>query len=254
MNMNSLLEAKTFVEKDELVESSLVDADLYVKYQFPEKAFGVLRKAIKRTPNSISLREKMREISIVYQNLNEATEQCMALAGLYTANKEFDLAHDRLREAKTFDPRISIASGLEAIKKESKEVDGRFNLSNKANDGFALAGDISFISIFDVVEVIENACITGLLILKSEEQIASIAFNDGRIADAQVNGVNDTEAFREIIEIKTGRFEFSITDEKFPEVIKVASNKNFLLNTVASIEVERAEKMGARDLSQEEIA
>ncbi|MGB0942292.1 MAG: hypothetical protein ACPGUE_07825 [Marinomonas sp.] len=66
--------------------------------------------------------------------------------------------------------------------------------------------------------------------------------------------VKDMDAFREIIEIETGRFEFSVTEEEFPEVIKVNSNKNFLLNTLASLDAEKAEKMGTRDLSKEEIA
>lgn len=254
--MSDFTGIKQSIERDALVETALVDADLYVKYQSPNKAFETLREAIERHPHSIPLREKMREIGVVYQNSDEASEQCLALAGLYTASGDFDLAHDRLKEAKTLDPRVSIAAGIEAIKKaSSKRMDGGFrSSSDRSRKDFAFAGDIALVSIFDAVEVIENSRMTGLFVLKSEDRIASIAFNEGKIVDAQANGVNDMDAFREIIEIESGRFEFSVTDEDFPEVIRVNSNKNFLLNTLASLDAERAEKMGTRDLSKEEIA
>ena len=254
--MSDFAGIKQSIERDELVETTLVDADLYVKYQSPDKAFETLREGIKRHPHSIPLREKMREIGVVYQNSNEASEQCLALAGLYTGSGDFDLAHDRLKEAKTLDPRVSIAAGIEAIKQaSSKKMNGGFNYSSERSDeDFALSGDIALVSIFDAVEVIENSRMTGLFVLKSDDRIASIAFNEGRIVDAQANGVNDMDAFREIIEIESGRFEFSVTKDEFPEVIKVNSNKNFLLNTLASLDAEKAEKMGTRDLSKEEIA
>ncbi|NNE97599.1 MAG: DUF4388 domain-containing protein [Pyrinomonadaceae bacterium] len=254
--MSDFTGIKQSIERDESVETTLVDADLYVKYQSPNKAFETLREGIKRHPHSVPLREKMREIGVVYQNSDEASEQCLALAGLYTATGDFDLAHDRLKEAKALDPRVSIAAGLEAIKKaSSKTMDSGFSrVSGGSETEFAFAGDIALVSIFDAVEVIENSRMTGLFVLKSEDRIASIAFNQGKIVDAQANGVNDMDAFREIIGIETGRFEFSVTDEEFPEVISVNSNKNFLLNTLASLDAEKAEKMGTRDLSQEEIA
>ena len=191
--MSNFAGIKKSIERDDLVETTLVDVDLYVKYQSPDKAFEVLREGIKRHPHSVSLREKMREISVVYQNSNEAAEQCMALAGLYTGREDFDLAHDRLKEAKTLDPRVSIAAGLEAIKQASAKITNNgFGSSTESSGGdYALAGDIALVSIFDAVEVIENARMTGLFVLKSEDRIASIAFNEGRIVDAQANGVND---------------------------------------------------------------
>src|SRR5690606_6062952 len=99
------------------IESVLLDADLFVKYASTEKAFALLRESIDRSPRSIPLREKMRDISIKQKNLNEAARQCLALVTLYIAREEFDLAYDRLQEAKLLDPRISVAPGLEAIRR-----------------------------------------------------------------------------------------------------------------------------------------
>jgi hypothetical protein len=36
---------------------------------------------------------------------------------LYIGREEFDLAYDRLQEAKLLDPRVSVAPGLEAIRR-----------------------------------------------------------------------------------------------------------------------------------------
>jgi len=96
------------------IESVLLDADLFVKYSSPEKAFELLRTSLERSPRSISLREKMRDICVKQKNLNEAARQCLALVSLYINREDFDLAYDRLQEAKLLDPRISVAPGLEA--------------------------------------------------------------------------------------------------------------------------------------------
>ena len=53
------------------IESVLLDADLFVKYSSPEKAFELLRSALERSPRSISLREKMRDICVKQKNLKE---------------------------------------------------------------------------------------------------------------------------------------------------------------------------------------
>src|SRR5262249_60148801 len=99
------------------LEAVLLDADLFVKYSSPEKAFALLRESLERSPRSIPLREKMREICVKQRNLDEAARQCLALVSLYIGREDFDLAYDRLQAAKLLDPRISVAPGLEAIRR-----------------------------------------------------------------------------------------------------------------------------------------
>ena len=60
------------------LESVLLDADLFVKYSSPEKAFNLLRESLDRSPRSIPLREKMRDICVKQRNLDEAARQCLA--------------------------------------------------------------------------------------------------------------------------------------------------------------------------------
>src|SRR5881628_821096 len=99
------------------VETALLDADLFLKYGSPDRALKRLKTALERSPRSINLREKMREVAASHKHPEEAARHCLALASLYIERDNFDAAHDRLLEAKQLDNRISIASGLEAIRR-----------------------------------------------------------------------------------------------------------------------------------------
>ena len=237
------------------IESVLLDADLFVKYKSPEKAFTLLRESIKRSPRSIPLREKLREVCIAHKNATEAARQCLALVSLYIGKEDFDLAYDRLQEAKLLDPRISVAPGLEAIRRARRPdfATTRDKYPQAVRTDVALAGNIGLVSIFDAVQVIEHSRMTGLLVLKSDQTLASVSFNEGTIVDAEADGTNGQKAFRTIIEINSGTFEFATSETEFPVVIDVNSNTNFLLDTLTSLETERAEKSGMRSLSTTEL-
>ena len=253
--MNQVLDRPSIPVSEVSIESVLLDADLFVKYRSPEKAFGLLRESIERSPRSISLREKMRDICITQKNLDEAARQCLALVTLYIGREEFDLAYDRLQEAKLLDPRISVAPGLEAIRRARRPefAPTRDKTPQKIRTDVTFAGNLAYVSIFDAVQVIENSKMTGLLVLKSDLHLASVSFNEGKIVDAECNGHNGHKAFREIIEISNGTFEFSISDFEFPIVIAISSNTNFLLDVLTELDNERAEKQGLRNLNDEDF-
>ncbi|MGI8670220.1 MAG: DUF4388 domain-containing protein [Aridibacter sp.] len=251
--MSQVLEQELVTEVS--IESVLLDADLFVKYKSPEKAFNLLRNSIKRSPRSIELREKLREICISHRNANDAARQCLALVSLYIGREDFDLAYDRLQEAKLLDPRISVAAGLEAIRR-ARRPDFAVNRDKspvKIRTDATLAGNLAYVSLFDAVQAVENSRMTGLLKLKSDQHLASVSFNEGKIVDADADGLNGKKAFRTIIEINSGTFEFTLAEKEFPVVIDVSSNTNFLLDTLTSLESEKAEKQGMRSLSTEEL-
>lgn len=251
--MSQVLENPSVPVSEVSIESILLDAELFVKYRSPEKAFALLTESIERSPRSISLREKMRDICIAQKNLDEAARQCLALVNLYINREDFDLAYDRLQEAKLLDPRISVAPGLEAIRRARRPefAVSREKTPQKVRTDVTFAGNLSYVSIFDAVQVIESAKMTGLLVLKSDLHLASVSFNEGKIVDAECNGHNGVKAFREIIEINIGTFEFSTSDNEFPVIITVSSNTNFLLDVLTELDNERAEKQGLRNLNDE---
>ena len=81
------------------VDSALLDAELFLKYKAPERAYKRLRAALESNPRSIALRERLREIAITQKQQEEAARHCLSLASLYTERDEFDAAYDRLLEA-----------------------------------------------------------------------------------------------------------------------------------------------------------
>lgn len=254
--MHEVLEKSPEIPFTEMsIESVLLDADLFIKYRSPEKAFALLRESIERSPRSVSLREKMRDICVSQKNLNEAARQCLALVSLYIGREDFDLAYDRLQEAKLLDPRISVAPGLEAIRRARRPefAASRDKTPQKVRTDLTFAGNLAFVSIFDAVQVIENSRMTGLLVVKSDLHLASVSFNEGKIVDAECSGQNGVKAFREIIEISSGTFEFTTSENEFTVVINVSSNTNFLLDVLTELDNERAEKQGLRNPRDEEF-
>jgi hypothetical protein len=251
--MNEVIERAGVAFTEVSLESVLLDADLFVKYSSPEKAFALLKGSLDRSPRSIPLREKMRDICVKQKNLDEAARQCLALVSLYIGREDFDLAYDRLQEAKLLDPRISVAPGLEAIRRARRPdfAVNRDRSPQKVRTDVTFAGNLGYVGIFDAVQVIENARMTGLLVIKSDMHLASVAFNEGRIVDADCNGHNGHTAFREIIEINSGTFEFSTSEIEFPVVINISNNTNFLLDVLTELDHERAEKDGLRDVGGE---
>src|ERR671910_3837268 len=195
--MNEVLEHGALPVTEVSIESVLLDADLFVKYSSPDKAFALLRDSLERSPRSISLREKMRDICVRQKNLNEAAKQCLALVSLYIAREDFDLAYDRLQEAKLLDPRVSVAPGLEAIRRARRPDFGvnRDRSPQKVRTDVTFAGNLGYVSIFDAVQVIESAKMTGLLVIKSDLHLANVSFNEGKIVDAECNGHNGAGAF-----------------------------------------------------------
>nr|MBA3806002.1 hypothetical protein [Acidobacteriota bacterium] len=148
---------------DESVEAALLDADLFVKYKAPQRAIERLQEAVAHYPRSIVLREKLREVAISHEREDEAARQCLLLVNLYISRENFEAAHERLLEARHIDPRINIAPGLEAIRRARRP-----DLHHHATPpppalirrSATFAGDLSTISIFDAVQVIENSRLT----------------------------------------------------------------------------------------------
>lgn len=237
------------------IESVILDAELFAKYKSPERAFALLQEALERSPRSVKLREKMREMCIAHRNLTEASRQCLALVSLYISRENFDLAYDRLQEAKLLDPRISVAPGLEAIRRARRpEFEATRDKSPvKVRTDVALAGNLAMVGIFDVIQAIENSRLNGMLVVKSDLHFGSVCFNEGKIVDAETDGKHGDAAFRIIIEMNSGTFEFSNSSEDFPVKILVSSNTNYLLDILTQLDTEKAEKQGVRDFSFEDL-
>ena len=224
------------------VDSALLDAELFIKYKAPERAVKRLRAALEANPRSIPLRERTREICIAEKQTDEAARQCLALASLYIERDDFDNAYDRLLEAKQLDARINIAGGLEAIRRARRpDLRPEATATRHMRDaGYTtLRGDLAAINVFDAIQVIENAKLTGSLNLRNETQNGRVCFNEGRIVDAEAAGAIGENGFRRIVEITTGAFEFQKSAREFPTRIQALSNTNLILDTLRHLDEEK---------------
>lgn len=224
------------------VDTALLDAELFLKYKAPERAVKRLRTALERNSRSIPLRERIREVCIAQKHPQEAARQCLALASLYVERDDFDNAYERLLEAKQLDARLNIAAGLEAIRRARRPdlgpQTGAAPQSAPAR-GVTLAGDLAAINVFDAIQVIENAKLTGTLSLANDAQQGCVHFNDGQIADAESGGATAEAGFRRIVEITSGSFEFQKSPGGFPSRIQAASNTNLILDTLRQLDEEK---------------
>jgi len=225
------------------VETALLDAELFIKYGSPDRALKRLRTALERTPRSIPLRERMRDIAASHKHTDEAARQCLALASLYIDRNDFDAAHDRLLEAKALDNRISIATGLEAIRRaRHPELEAKSRAESQLHDEqprTTFAGDLSIISVFDAVQTIENSRLTGTLTLSDNPQAGRVLFNNGQIVGAESGPLTAHEAFRQIVEVTGGAFDFQKSDEAFPVTIESHSNTNLILDSLRQVDEDR---------------
>lgn len=232
------------IKTDPETEAALLDAELFIKYAAPERAVKRLREALELTPHSIHLRERLREIAISQKLLEEAARQCLTLARIYIERSDLETARDRLLEAKQMNPRLSIAAGLEAIRRaqappaHQQETVAAPRIIERRQA--TLAGDLSAISIFDVVQVLENARLTGALAIKGEERAGRVLFNEGRIVGAEAEKLHGEDAFRKLVEVTRGFFEFEKKARQFPVSINAASNTNLILDSLRQLDEEKS--------------
>jgi tetratricopeptide (TPR) repeat protein len=237
-------DALTSSNEEGEVETALLDAELFLKYQAPERAINKLRNALERSPRSIALRERLREITTT-RHPEEAARQCLALASLYIERDELQMAHDRLLEAKNLDPRISIAPGLDAIRRarrpaaQQNEPTVVRHVTERPKPA-TFGGDLSAVSIFDAIQVLENSRLTGTLAIMSNSRSGQVFFNEGRIVGAETEGVAGEDAFRKIVELTTGTFDFEKSAREFPVTINVASNTNLILDSLRQLDEEKS--------------
>jgi tetratricopeptide (TPR) repeat protein len=241
-------DAHTDTGYSEEVETALLDVELFLKYKSHTRAIVRLQEAIKSNPHAIKLRERLREVALANNQPEEAARQCLALTNLYISRDNFDAAQERLLEAKQTDPRINIVPGLEAIRRARRPdlpyapAATAATNTQQATRGLTFAGDLSVVSIFDAVQVIENARLTGTLTLTATGTVAApagfIRFNEGRIASAESGHDKDTDALRRLVELTGGEFDFERSNESYPTTIQATSNTSLLLNALRELDEE----------------
>lgn len=220
------------------IEGVLLDAELLVKYRFIDRAISTLEYAIQFFPKNTTLREKLCEICIDNNLAEKAAEHSIALAAIYAENGDLENANSTLMQAKALNPQVSIAAKLEALRRSSNRPQSS-EPSSQSQSSKVLAGDLSSISLFDVIQIIENSRITGILNIDSERTVGRIYFNFGQIADAQVEDLRGNVAFRQFCQLDCGTFEMERSLVEFKQTITAPNNTNLILDILREIDEEK---------------
>ncbi len=219
------------------IEGVLLDAELLVKYRFIDRAISTLEYAIQFFPKNITLREKLCEICIDNNLTEKAAEHSIALSGIYAENGDLENANSILMQAKALNPQASIAAKLEALRRSGNRTQQPEPTQSQSSK--ILAGDLSSISLFDVIQIIENSRITGILNIDSDKTVGRIYFNFGQIADAQVEDLRGNAAFRQFCQLDCGTFEMERSLVEFKQTITAPNNTNLILDVLREIDEEK---------------
>lgn len=93
-----------------------------------------------------------------------------------------------------------------------------------------LLGNFAIVSMFDVIQIIENNRLVGTLAVMSPGGEGEIHFNDGQIVGAYSGSRTGTEALKTFLGVTQGSFEFKRTTKHYPNTIGATSNMSLMLD------------------------
>jgi hypothetical protein len=99
-----------------------------------------------------------------------------------------------------------------------------------------LSGNFAVVSLCDVIQIIENNKLSGVLSLTSPSTGGEVQFNDGIIVGASCGSVSGLEALKCCLDITEGTFEFMRSLEHFSPAFQSADNKSLMIDLLRTKE------------------
>jgi hypothetical protein len=206
-------------------ESAIIDADLLVKYRMVSRAIETLERGIDSAPRHVGLREKLREILIDAGMRDQAAQHCLALASLHISAGDVEKANERLLEAKRLDPRVSVTGPLRAARRSEPA---------QLRSQKILSGNLADVSLFDIVQIIENSRLSGALSVTSTAAAGEIHFDEGLVIGAKSGVEIGRKAMGNLAGAVDGSFEFEKSNAVYDRTIQATSNTALILDLLRS--------------------
>ncbi len=105
-----------------------------------------------------------------------------------------------------------------------------------------LTGDLSRISVFDVIQVIEANRLTASLNVRGGQGQGWLGFNEGLIVACEVGGASGLAAFRKLVTFTEGFFDVERSATPFPVTIMATSNASLALDTLRELDEANADQ------------
>lgn len=227
-------------------ESAIIDAELLVKYRMLNRAIETLERAIDNAPRHVGLREKLREILIDAGRREQAAQQCLALASLHISGDDIEKANERLLEAKRLDPRVSVTGQLRDVRRTGEHPAPSPAPPRQTQTLRILSGNLAYVSLFDIVQILENSKHGGVLAITSPAAKGEVYLSDGLIVGARSGGDSGLKALGNLLGVTEGAFEFEKSDRPFEKTIQATSNTGLILDILRAKDEEEF-GMGAMD-------
>lgn len=113
-----------------------------------------------------------------------------------------------------------------------------------------LTGDLSRISVFDVIQVVEANRLTAAFTVRATHgQSGWLGFNEGLIVTCEVGHLRGLEAFRKFVSFTEGFFEVERSTKPFPVTITAGSNTSLTLDILRELDEANAGLSGNTESS-----
>lgn len=229
-------------------ESAIIDAELLVKYRMINRAIETLERAIDGAPRHVGLREKLRQILIEAGRRDLAAQQCLALASLHISAGDIEKANERLLEAKRLDPRVSVTGQLRESRKPeapppaaAPAVPQPVVEKPEPKPHKVLMGSLADVSLFDIIQILENSKLSGEMLIDSSVASGEIYFKEGLIIGAACEGKSGNPALSKIADAVDGTFDFAKSTIQHEVTIKATSNTGLILDLLRAKDEENFE-------------
>jgi len=93
-----------------------------------------------------------------------------------------------------------------------------------------LLGNFAIVSLFDVIQIIENNRLSGVLVVSSPAVDGEIQFNGGQIIGAQSGVKNGIAGLKRFLDVTEGTFEFKRSDVQHSPTINATNNRMLMLD------------------------
>lgn len=111
--------------------------------------------------------------------------------------------------------------------------------AKSANEA-VFSGNFAVVSLFDIIQMIENSHLTGALEVILSGASGEIYFNSGQIVDAKSGSDSSIDALNKFLGATEGRFQFDKSDTDYEPTIQSTSNMALLLDLLRAKDEEEA--------------
>jgi uncharacterized protein DUF4388/PilZ domain-containing protein len=127
------------------------------------------------------------------------------------------------------------------VQREAESDAGPRAQSDRLHGQNILSGNFAVLSLFDIIQMIENTRLTGALRITLPSESGEIQFNDGHIVGAKSGKALGLSALNKFLGVTEGEFEFKKSATGYKRYIFGTSNTALILDLLRTKDEENAE-------------